>query len=164
VSFRSATLEDVEGADKAWASFRKVSDTHGWAWADVLQVVRDCVYVLGPPAGPITALFGTRAKNLVLPAGPTRRLDYFQVCPVLRGTGVARLSFAAFARLCLDFHGSELAVAALPAPKVIQWYEAMGGLNEEPPGWGIAKALAPIRFVAATLTEVAGYADALEET
>lgn len=162
VALRLATLAELQSVDAVWGQQRRDSDTHGWEWARVYTDVKDCVYALGTD-DEIVALFGTVAKNRDLAAGPTRRLDYFQIAPGRRGGGTARLAFAVFARATVDFGGVELVVGALPAEKVVKFYVQMGGQEGAPPDWQAPKGLAPIRFLPATLEEVAEYADALEE-
>ena len=68
------------------------------------------------------------------------------------------------ARFTLDLGGKELAIASLPAPKVVEWYVAAGGVAKAPPGWELPKKhLVAVWFDAARLKTLAEYADAVEE-
>jgi len=158
-TFRLASLADVQVAD-GWP--RRAADTHGWSWETVLRGADECVYALGSPTWPVAALFGTRPKNLDLTCGPTRRLNFFQIDPGLRGTGFARLSLAAFGRLVTDAAGKALAIAALPAPKVIAWYVEAGAVEGSPPGWTCPNGLVAVWFDPARLERLVEYSDAVE--
>lgn len=156
-------LDAAKQADAGWASQRRPGDTNGWQWERVLREVGDCVYQLGSPTVPIAALFAMPAKVLSLPRGPTVRLNFFQVAPPLRGSGFARLAFAIAGRFALAAGGRELAVCSMPAPKLVGWYEDLGGTAEPPPGWRAPNGAVAIWFDAAKLKTLGEYADAVQE-
>jgi hypothetical protein len=161
-TFRLATVPELEAVDLEWAKLRRVTDTHGFDWKRVFLEVRVCVYGFGPPDD-IHALFGTRAKALDLDGVATRRLDFFQVSPAKRGTEVARLAFAAFARFALDLGETQLVLGSLPATKVVAWYEGIGGRRDEPKGWHTDKVLVKFFFPHEQLLVLAENADAVEQ-
>ena len=161
VSLAQPTFEQIGAVARLWEPLRRPSDTNGWEWLRVFTDARDCVYALG--LDPVVALYGTTARNLDLGGVPTRRLNYFQIAPNLRGSGIAQLAFAVFARMTADFEGTELVVPSLPEPKVVKFYLEMAGVLQAPRNWQAPKGLISIHFDPARLITLAEYADALEE-
>ena len=162
-AFRAASIADTDAADRDWEKERRPTDTNGWLWSRVLRETDDCVYRLGSDALPVAALFGMRGKHLKLPLGAARRLNFFQIAPQLRGTGFARQAIAVFGRFALQAGAKELLICSLPSEKVLGFYEDIGGLVEDVPGWQAPEGLVPVRIRAATLEELGERADALEE-
>lgn len=153
VATSAATAQRI---DAAWPGQRPPEDHHHvWRWATLLGECRDSFTLVTEGAGEPAAVYGSRhATPLNLASRLFYRMDYFEVAPKLRGTGVGVLMLGVMALRAREAGAVGIVGAAFNVPKLLAFYRAAGAVLECPRGWNAPPGVVAFHIDESALTRL----------
>jgi predicted N-acetyltransferase YhbS len=128
-----------------------------WRWSDI--AAKTPTLALANDAGETLALWAGKRRLVRIKEEPLLRLDYLEVRPDIRGSGLGPLVLALIATDAAAAGASGIAFASIPERRA--WYDRLGA--EPLSGWSVERGLIPLVLRGESFEGLQEVANELEE-